>query len=207
MNGEWSVGTRIPSQRDLAKKFQVNRSTIVYAMGELAADGFIESKVGKGTIVVNNTWSLLASTSPPDWNSYVKAGSYQSNIQIIQEINRAESNPNIIRLGTGELSPELLPFEKMKQIFQNNSSKMFTLGYSEPKGNLYLREIISEYIKSKGIDVSPSSILIVSGALQALQLISLGLLHRGSTIFLESPSYLNSCLSISRNEFIWYSYG
>lgn len=34
--------------------------------------------------------------------------------------------------------------------------------------------------------------MIVSGGLQALQLISLGLLHRGSTVLLETPSYLNS---------------
>lgn len=34
--------------------------------------------------------------------------------------------------------------------------------------------------------------MIVSGGLQALQLISIGLLQRGSVIFHESPSYLNS---------------
>lgn len=44
----------------------------------------------------------------------------------------------------------------------------------------------------KGIEASPASILIVSGALQALQLISIGLLKRGSVIFHETPSYLNS---------------
>ncbi|MDR6999087.1 PLP-dependent aminotransferase family protein [Neobacillus niacini] len=192
INGEWSVGTRLPSQRDLAKKFQVNRSTIVYALGELLAEGLIESKVGKGTIVVNNTWSLLASTQPPDWNSYVKSGSYEPNKQFIQEINRVEANPNMIRLGTGELSPDLLPVAKIKQLFQKQSSKTISLGYSEPKGSLYLREIISEYLKSKGIMASPSSIMIVSGGIQALQLISLGLLPRGSTIFHEIPSYLNS---------------
>lgn len=32
----------------------------------------------------------------------------------------------------------------------------------------------------------------MSGALQALQLISIGLLRRGATIFLEKPSYLYS---------------
>lgn len=192
MNGEWAVGTRIPTQRELAEKFQVNRSTVVFALGELSADGLIQSEVGKGTIVINNTWSLLASTPPPDWNSYVKAGTYQPNIQIIQEINKAEPDPNMIRLGTGELAPELLPAEKMKQMLQKHSSKMFSLGYSEPRGNLSLREMISDYVKSKGIKASPSSILIVSGGLQALHLISLGLLQRKSTIFLEAPSYLNS---------------
>ena len=35
MNGEWPVGTRIPTRRELASKYQVNRA-IVYALGELA---------------------------------------------------------------------------------------------------------------------------------------------------------------------------
>ncbi len=190
INGEWPVGTKIPPQRDLAQKFQVNRSTIVYALGELAADGLIMSRAGSGTIVANNTWSLLTAAPPPDWISYVKSGAYHPNIQIIQEINAAETDPAIIRLGTGELAPELLPTQKIKQIF--HSADSLSLGYSEPKGSLYLREMISKYIKSKGINASPPSIMIVSGALQALQLISVGLLHRGSTIFHETPSYLNS---------------
>ncbi|MEX3619897.1 MocR-like pyridoxine biosynthesis transcription factor PdxR [Paenibacillus glucanolyticus] len=192
MNGEWPVGTRIPTQRDLAAKFGVNRSTIVYALGELAADGLIQSKVGQGTVIANNTWSLLAATPPPDWNQYVKSGSYQPNIHMIQQINRSETDPDIIRLGTGELSPELLPTGQMREIFSGSMASKLSLGYSEPKGSLYLREIISDYLKRKGIHATPSSILIISGGLQGLQLISLGLLHQGSAIFVENPSYLNS---------------
>ena len=76
----------------------------MYALGELSADGLIESRVGQGTVIINNTWSLLAATPPPDWNQYVKSGSYQPNIQMIQQINRAETDSNMIRLGTGELA-------------------------------------------------------------------------------------------------------
>ncbi|MED4727403.1 PLP-dependent aminotransferase family protein [Aneurinibacillus migulanus] len=192
LNGEWTVGTKIPSQRALAAAFGVNRSTVVTALDELTALGFIEGKSGGGTRVINNTWSLLTSTPPPDWNTYVKAGIHQPNLPTIQEINRAEFVPGVIRLGTGELSPELLPTDKMETIFRNLSQRAMPLGYEGPKGNLYLRQQISTYVKSLGIDCSPSSILVVSGALQALQLISIGLLHRGSTILLEKPSYLYS---------------
>ena len=192
LNGEWSIGMKLPSQRMLAKQFEVNRSTIVTALEELAADGLVESKVGSGTRVVNNTWSLLASTPPPDWISYVRSGIHEPNINIIQKINEAEANSTIIRLGTGELSPELLPYEQMKKFLQNDVDGTLTLGYEEPKGSLELRETISHYLKKKGIEAAPASILIVSGALQALQLISIGLLKRGSVIFHETPSYLNS---------------
>ncbi len=192
MNGEWTIGTNIPPQRSLAKLFQVNRSTIVIALEELAADGLIESKVGSGTKVINNTWSLLASTPPPDWISYVKSGIHKPNITIIKEINKAETDPTMIRLGTGELSPDLLPNDKMGKILQLDNEQSLSLGYMEPKGSLSLRKTVSEYLQSKGIEASPASILIVSGGLQALQLISIGLLRRGSTILHETPSYLNS---------------
>lgn len=192
VNGEWTIGTKIPPQRHLAEIFHVNRSTIVYALEELAADGLIESRVGSGTRVINNTWSLLASTPPPDWINYVKSGMHQPNMTIIQKINQAEADPHIIRLGTGELSPDLLPYKKMKQILKIDNEQSISLGYMEPKGSLSFRKTLSEYLKSKGIEASPESILIVSGGLQALQLISIGLLKRGSTILHETPSYLNS---------------
>ncbi|MED4958986.1 winged helix-turn-helix domain-containing protein, partial [Paenibacillus macerans] len=40
--GEWPVGTRIPSQRELAKSLGVNRSTVIAALDELAAAGMIQ---------------------------------------------------------------------------------------------------------------------------------------------------------------------
>ncbi len=192
VRGEWTVGTRIPSQRVLAEALGVNRSTIVTAIEELASLGFLEGNSGAGTKVMNTTWSMLASVAPPDWTSYVRSGQHQPNLPTIQEIHDAEADPNVIRIGTGELSPELLPYEKTKDIFKRLSSKNVPLGYEEAKGSLVLREQIAEQVGKMGIHASPSSILIVSGALQALQLISIGLLHRGSSILLERPSYLYS---------------
>lgn len=192
LHGEWTVGTKLPSQRILANAFEVNRSTVVNALEELAALGLIEGKTGGGTKVINTTWSMLAAAAPTDWNSYVQAGIHPPNMTTIQEINRAEFQPGIIRLGTGELSPDLLPYNEMPQLFGRLSDRMLSLGYEEPKGNFFLRQQIATRVQQAGIQASPSSILIVSGALQALQLISIGLLRRGSTVLTESPSYLHS---------------
>ncbi|MED4227114.1 PLP-dependent aminotransferase family protein [Neobacillus cucumis] len=191
-NGEWTIGFKLPPQRTIAKVFEVNRSTVVTAYDELIAEGLIEGKSGSGTRVVNNTWNLLATTPPPDWNSYVKVGTHKPNLPTIQEINQAEFIPNIIRLGTGELSPNLIPSTSMKKIFHQLSKSEISYGYEEPKGLLSLREQIANYLGTIGISASPSSILIVSGALQALHLISVGLLNRGSTVLTEKPSYLHS---------------
>jgi len=34
-NGEWPIGSKIPSQRQLAQLFHVNRSTVINALDEL----------------------------------------------------------------------------------------------------------------------------------------------------------------------------
>lgn len=191
-SGEWTLGSRLPTQRELAESFEVNRSTIVEALSELKAEGLIEGKSREGTIIVNNAWSLLASTPPPNWQSYVKGGIHKPNLQTIQMINELEYKRGIIRLGTGELSPELYPHEMMKTVLNNVSSKINSLGYEEPKGLLHLRQVLSQHLRKYGIKASPDSILIVSGSLQSLQLISMGILHPGSTILVERPSYIKS---------------
>ncbi|MDC2866829.1 aminotransferase-like domain-containing protein [Bacillus sp. BP-3] len=191
-NGEWTIGTKLPSQRTLADAFKVNRSTIVTALDELAAQGLIEGKGRQGTRVINNTWGLLTSSAPLNWSSYVDTGMHYPNLPTIREINRAEFDPNIIRLGTGELSSELLPQEKTKHIMNILSRQYIPLGYEEPKGDILLREQLAKYLQTLGIQASPSTILVVSGGIQALQLISMGILQKGATILVEKPSYLYS---------------
>ncbi|MCM3715336.1 PLP-dependent aminotransferase family protein [Alkalihalobacillus oceani] len=191
MSGEWTIGTKLPSQRQLATSFEVNRSTVITALQELIAEGLLEAKAGSRTIVANNTWNVLAASSP-NWPEYVQAGIHQPNKSLIQQINKAEAEPAILRLGTGELGSELIPADAMQQILTSLQHEPLSLGYEEPKGNMQLRETLSGYLRNKGIYASPSSILIVSGGLQALQLIAWGLLRKGSVILHEAPSYLNS---------------
>jgi len=114
------------------------------------------------------------------------------NLHTIQEINHLEFDPKVIRLGTGELSPEIFPKTMMDSILRKLPNRIHSLGYEEPRGLPFLREQISIYLSSFGINASPSSIMIVSGALQALQLICSSLLPKDSTILLERPSYLFS---------------
>lgn len=192
ISGEWPIGSKLPTQREFAKLFGVNRSTVVTALEELKAEGLIEGKMGASTKVVNNTWTLLANTAPPDWNKFVKTGFYKPNQSIVQEINKAESDLNIIQLGKGELSSELFSVENLHTVMHRCINRIDSLGYEVPKGLLPLRQELSKYLSTIGITCSPDSILIVSGALQALQLISVGLLRQGSTILLEELSYLYS---------------
>ncbi|VBB06758.1 transcription regulator hth gntr [Lucifera butyrica] len=191
-SGEWPVGCKLPSQRLLAEIFGVNRSTLINALDELCADGLLAGRQGSGIRIANNTWSLLTAARPVNWDAYVDNGVQLPNYPVIQEINRAEFLPGVIRLGTGELSPAFYPQEIMTELMHNLPAKIPSLGYEEPQGLFFLRQQISSYLHTHGIYTTPASILIVSGALQALQLISFSLLPPQAAVLLETPSYLFS---------------
>src|SRR5215472_5011476 len=46
-----TAGTRLPSTRALARELGVARNTVMLAYGQLLAEGYLESKVGYGTVV------------------------------------------------------------------------------------------------------------------------------------------------------------
>lgn len=190
--GEWTIGTKLPSQRKLAELFEVNRSTIIHVLEELTADELIETKPGSGTYVCNNSWNVLLKSKQPHWEKHISESIHEPNYHTIQMINEYEHDSRIIRLGTGELSPALLPVSTIEESLKEIKLHPREIGYSEPKGSLKLRAALSQHLKRRQLQASPENILIVSGALQALQLISLGLLQRGSIVWQKAPSYLNS---------------
>lgn len=190
-SGEWPVGTRLPAQRILAENFGVNRSTVTTAIDELTSYGIIAGLRGAGTKIINNTWSLMLPAAP-DWEALISSGSFRENINTIQAINRLEFVPDMTRLGTGELDPRLFPSNKFKVALQHVSNRISGLGYLGPLGLPELRQALSQHMQRFGVNVPPSCILVTSGALQALHLISVCLLPEGSTVFTEAPSYLKS---------------
>ncbi|MFJ8090306.1 PLP-dependent aminotransferase family protein [Lysinibacillus sp. NPDC095746] len=208
--GDWVAGTKLPTQRQLAMQFGVNRSTVQQALEELKAVGILESKVGSGIYVAQNSWDSLIVQTQPNWQKYIDTSLHKPNYLTIQLINEYEQRDDIIRLGTGELAPSLLPTTEIEASLKELSLQPKALGYSSPQGSDKLREAICEYVKKRGIHAKPQNVCIVSGALQALQLIAVGLLEQGSIVFQEQTSYLNSVhpfqsvgmqmLSINRDE-------
>ena len=188
-NGEWPAGSKLPTQRELASNFGVNRSTIIAALDELKAQGLIQGKMGSSVKVVQNIWNDLSVTTP-NWNEFVKWSVYPENDPIVQKINIAETDPSFLHLSKGEIGIELHPKKELSKAFSKAGNNVQYYGYGDGQGSLSLRKALSNYLAARGVLVSPDSILIVSGSLQALQLISLGLLQPGSTVYLEEPSYL-----------------
>jgi GntR family transcriptional regulator len=54
-HGEWHPGETIPSEIDLAARFQVSQGTVRKAIDELAAENILVRRQGKGTFVATHT--------------------------------------------------------------------------------------------------------------------------------------------------------
>ncbi|OWA36035.1 GntR family transcriptional regulator [Saccharibacillus sp. O16] len=191
-HGDWAAGTRLPAQRELAARWGVNRSTVQAAIDELRAEGLLETRRGSGAYVSGSAWNALLARSQPNWQRHIRASVHKPNRHTIRLINDHEPDPSLIRLGTGELSPELLPAGELERSLRDLKLDPRAIGYSEPLGSLRLRRALGVQLERIGIQTQPDNICIVSGALQALQLIAVGLLEEGSTVFHEPVSYLNS---------------
>ncbi|WP_196592268.1 PLP-dependent aminotransferase family protein [Pectinatus frisingensis] len=190
-SGEWNAGTYLPAQRRMAEIFDVNRSTVVSAMEELASYGIVAGKGRMGTKIISDTWSLMLPNAL-DWEKYINAGVFRANKRIIRMINRFEFAPGIARISTGELDPRLFPTTMWSQVLQKVSKENFTFNYLEALGAPCLRRVIAARMQKRGMRVSAANILVTSGALQGLQLISVGLLKSNSVVYAETPGYLQS---------------
>ncbi len=190
--GEWFLGFQLPPQRELALYFGVNRSTLKTALEDLTADGILGTRGKSGTYVRNNTWSLFRKPLSPDWLKYIRSGSLSPNREITRSIHDHEFSSNLIRLSTGELSPDYLPRNSTDRVLENLIAGGYSLGYDHPNGTIELRESLVQYYRRLGVEAKPTQILIVSGALQAIHLISVGLFPKGASVSCETPSYLYS---------------
>jgi DNA-binding transcriptional MocR family regulator len=72
--------------------------------------------------------------------------------------------------------------------------------YSSVQGDLELREALASYfIKKYRIDVSAADLLITSGSLQAIDLISRALVRPGDAVMIERPTY-SAAIDIFRQQ-------
>lgn len=186
-DGTFPPDKPLPSERYLANTLNVNRSTVVSAYDELEAMGLIERNRGSGTTISKDIWGITRKRIP-SWNRYIEAGSFLPNLPVTQKIRKEAVEHKLINLATGELSEDLFPKSALREITATRSF-IGSLGYDHPLGSEILRTTLTKHIKTRGIDTKPSSILITSGAQQALHLIVQCLLKPGDAVAIEDPSY------------------
>ncbi|MGP4116545.1 PLP-dependent aminotransferase family protein [Levilactobacillus zymae] len=95
-------------------------------------------------------------------------------------------------MSTGELGPDLFPRQAVQTAMHQAADQLTTLNYLPARGSLALREALLRRLATWGVQTTPENILITSGSLQALQLITAALLEPGTTVYTAPASYLRS---------------
>ncbi|KMY51601.1 PLP-dependent aminotransferase family protein [Peribacillus loiseleuriae] len=187
-DGTFPPDKPLPSERYLAMELNINRSTVVAAYDELESNGLIQRNRGSGTTISKDIWGITKKRIP-SWNRYIEAGSILPNLPVTQRIRKEMEEQKLINLASGELSEDLFPMNALREITSTRSF-IGRLGYDHPQGNAVLRTTITKHVKEfRNIETNPSSILITSGAQQALHLVVQCLLKPGDAVVIEDPSY------------------
>jgi len=187
--GEFPPGSLLPSERKLALQLDVNRMTIAHVYDELQASGLVERKKGSGTRVSSHKWGILPK-GVTNWRKYIESGPFIPTYPLVKKIRDVAKGMNDgFNLASGELSSDLFPTHLLQSSFADQMMSN-DLGHVHQQGHLPFRETLAQYVKKDlNIQTTSSSVLITSGAQQALYLITQCLLSPGDAVAIEAPSY------------------
>lgn len=193
LSGRLPPRTRLPSTRSLASELGVSRNTVLLAFDQLAAEGFLEGRVGSGTRVVEIPPGLAPRHSslpprrlPPPRTSRRTAALRRVPLRASFLGGRTRA----FRPGTPALDEFPVGLWSRLLARRSHRSSLASLDYGDNAGHLPLREAIAGYVGlSRGVRCDADQVLIVSGSQQALDLVGRVLLEPGDSVWLEDPGY------------------
>jgi len=159
VDGRIPVGTRLPSERDLAAHAGRSRTTVVAAYQALRDSGHLISRQGSGS---RATLPHLADVSKRPEHAVNFAGSIPPPVDGLREL---------IAEVTAEL-PDITTFPGFDLL-----------------GNDGLREAIADRYTTRGLPTSPDQIIVTTGGQPAIALTAQALVRRSDIALVESPTY------------------
>jgi 2-aminoadipate transaminase len=116
------------------------------------------------------------------------------NPSVIREILKVTERPGIISLAGGLPSPDSFPIDAMRAASARvlRDSPREALQYAASEGYGPLREWVATQMAAQGLRVDASQVLITTGSQQGLDLVGKVLIDAGSTVAVESPTYLGA---------------
>jgi 2-aminoadipate transaminase len=116
------------------------------------------------------------------------------NPSVIREILKVTERPGIISLAGGLPSPDSFPIDAMREASARvlRDSPREALQYAASEGYGPLREWVATQMAAQGLRVDASQVLITTGSQQGLDLVGKVLIDAGSTVAVESPTYLGA---------------
>ncbi|HOR86261.1 MAG TPA: PLP-dependent aminotransferase family protein [Bacillota bacterium] len=180
--------SRLPAIRSFAEYLGVNNITVVNAYKLLEDNKLIYKKVGSGS---------FAMPLKDEINLRNDAVTVSDEIEFDTDVGTGN---DMINLSTASPDPELFPvgdFRRvLNEVLERDAGRAFM--YHESMGYKPLRESITEYLRTCGVESEASGIHVISGAQQGIDIVSRVLLANGDYVFVESPTY-NGAVAVFRS--------
>ncbi|MBA4177667.1 MAG: 2-aminoadipate aminotransferase [Leptothrix sp. (in: Bacteria)] len=116
------------------------------------------------------------------------------NPSTIREILKITEQPGIVSLAGGLPSPDSFPVAALQEATARvlREQPRESLQYAASEGHGPLREWVAAELGTQGLRCDASQVLITTGSQQGLDLVAKLLIDPGSTVAVESPTYLGA---------------
>nr|WP_193043999.1 PLP-dependent aminotransferase family protein [Mycolicibacterium baixiangningiae] len=171
VDGKLPVGARLPSERALAERLRVSRTTVTAAYAQLREDGYLLARRG-----ARSTTALPAAPSAPVSPSAPRGAVNLANAAL------AAPAPAVLAAFTAA-THQLAPY-------------LHGIGV-ELQGVPSLREAVAETYCARGLPTEPDDIMITTGALHAIGLILATYTQPGDRVLVEQPTYHGALAAIA----------
>ncbi|GII90597.1 aminotransferase-like domain-containing protein [Sinosporangium siamense] len=190
-SGDLPIGTRLPSERALAKSLSVSRTTVINAYARLDDLGWLERRQGAGTWVARR----VASPAAPADRAVEEARSYA-----VMRVLRAalEPVPGVIDLATAAFKDAEGIAETLGTIPPEEIAGNGELGGYLPLGFPVLRDAVAAYLSGRGIPTLPGQVVITTGVQQSTVLLFSALAQDRNLVAIETPTW-NGTLDMLRH--------
>lgn len=187
------VGTRIPTHRELVRRFGVSATTVAHALSLLAQQGLIESRPGAGSYRTgirpaaqagDTSWQQAAlEPTGPDGTPPGTPRSFDVPALLA---TLARPNPDVIDLNGGYLHPDLQPLPMLSTALSRAARRAEAWERPAPGGLPELRDWFASDI---GGGLGRQDILICGAGQSALSTALRALAQPGTAVVVESPAY------------------
>jgi GntR family transcriptional regulator/MocR family aminotransferase len=177
-SGVLAPGSRLPSWQDLAAQLGVARGTVRSAYEKLSAAQLIVASRATGTHVADRPSITVRQEEAPAPGSFMKM------------YHELTAGPAIFQMGVParETFPATL-FARIRSHAVRAESSAPAI-YPDPRGELELRREIAAYLAiARGIECSPSQIIVTSGFSGGLGLALRVLGLEGRKVWMEDPGF------------------
>jgi GntR family transcriptional regulator/MocR family aminotransferase len=203
LTGQLRRGERVPSTRTLARELGVSRFTIVAAYDLLVLEGYLESRVGQGT-VVSRQLPVSPFNDPKGGSPELQTEAREpSPVRLAALVHSIHEVPHLARLEGSRGEPfvggqpalDLFPYDLWARLVARRARRSLRAHayYQSPAGYAPLREAIAAHIGiTRGVRCTPEQIIVTAGTQGALDLAVRTLLDPGDSAWIENPGYFGA---------------